>query len=121
MNGKIIAATALAFCVSSAALAATSTSTTGSSANWPAAVKDTFYSDAAGTKLRTQEEVRTKWTSLSAEQKAQVKADCDKSASAAGTSTETTGSTTTATTGSTAATGDQMATMSQLCTWVKGM
>jgi len=124
---KTVAATAFAFCLSTTAFAAMSTATTtgGVPADWPAALKSAFFADASGTKLRSQEEIRAKWASLTTARKTQVQTDCQKTASA-GTSNETTASTTKkSTTGTmtkgTMAAGDQMATMDQLCTWVKGM
>jgi hypothetical protein len=127
MINKFAAATAVAFFVSTGAMAAsTSATATGVPSDWPASLKDAFFSDSSGTKLRSQAEIRTKWAALSSAQKTQVKTDCQKMASNTGTSTETTASTTkkTTTSGSstaaTAAGGDQMA-MNQLCTMVKGM
>src|SRR3954469_15072494 len=102
---KLLATTIAAFCISTGAMAASSTATTtGMPSDWPSDLKNAFFTDASGTKLRSQEEIRTKWTSLTAAQKTQVKADCQKVASNAGTSTETTASTKKSTTGSTAGT-----------------
>jgi len=44
---------------------------------WDATINDAFYSDAEAGTLRTQDEIRTNWGSLSADQQAMVRTDCD--------------------------------------------
>jgi hypothetical protein len=69
--------------------------------DWSGPIADAFFADASKTELKSQDEIRSSWSSLSTEQQAQVKQDCatvssaTASAPGTGTSTDTTASTTT--------------------------
>ncbi|TCL63623.1 hypothetical protein [Rhizobium sp. BK251] len=52
---------------------------------WSGQVGQIFFSDSSG-KLRSQEEIRTGWANLTADQQAQLRADCKNLASSAGAS-----------------------------------
>src|SRR5690606_9349902 len=43
---------------------------------WQGPIGDAFYSDAASFTLRSQEEIAANWSTLTAEQQAQVRGDC---------------------------------------------
>jgi hypothetical protein len=88
-------------------------------ANWSGAIADAFFADSTMTSLKSADEIRTGWSSLTPEQQAQVEQDCNTietasapaapatdGGSATGTSTDTTASTsgTTGTTGTTTGT-----------------
>jgi hypothetical protein len=115
--------------------------------NWPEPIRNALFSDASGSTLRSQDEIKANWSKLTAEQQNQVKQDCNtmQTASAGGTagasggasgsttapkvSGETTASTTTGSTssgttagtsGGASATGGTM-TVAQLCTMVNSM
>ena len=112
---------------------------------WPEPIRNALFSDASGSNLRSQDEIKANWSKLTTEQRNQVKQDCStmQTASAAGTgsasggasgsaagttpmvSGETTASTTTGSTSSgsaagTTATGGTMR-VAQLCTMVNSM
>ncbi|AUX80385.1 hypothetical protein [Sinorhizobium fredii] len=112
---------------------------------WPDPVRNALFSDASGTSLRSQDEIKANWSKLTAEQQSQIKQDCNTmqtasatgagsasgsaSGSAAGTtpqvSGETTASTSTGSTSSGSAAGTQATggamTIAQLCTMVNAM
>ncbi|WP_210421631.1 hypothetical protein [Sinorhizobium sp. FG01] len=112
---------------------------------WPDPVRNALFSDASGTSLRSQDEIKANWSKLTAEQQNQIKQDCNTmqtasatgagsasgsaSGSAAGTtpqvSGETTASTSTGSTSSGSAAGTQATggamTIAQLCTMVNAM
>lgn len=150
MSYRIVAALALSLGLSTAAFAQTSgtDTTTGSGgetsgaatstmtlpSGWEGAIGDAFFSDSAAGTLRSEEEIRSNWGSLSADQQAQVRTECESRMAAAGTDTQVqTGSTTTgsATTGSgamsggatgSAAGGDTLeASLQELCTTVQDL
>lgn len=95
--------------------------------NWSAAVGSAFFSDPTTMTLRSEGEIRTNWQSLSAEEQAQVKADCRKvAANSETTSSSSTGSTTSSTSASGLSSGATMpgantGSLTQLCTYIKGM
>ncbi|PII37594.1 hypothetical protein T190_32165 [Sinorhizobium meliloti CCBAU 01290] len=110
--------------------------------NWPEPIRNALFSDATGSTLRSQDELKANWSKLTAEQQDRIKQDCNtmQTASAAGSgstsgdasgstagstpSGETTASTTTGSTtpGSAAGTtGADSMTIAQLCTMVKTM
>ena len=121
MFTKILAITALTLSLTGAALAQTDGSaTSGSSpgeaiedqmpAGWKGPIADTFYTDSTAGTMRTEEEIRTGWATLSAEQQAQVKTDC--AATLANNTAESNSNTTESASGPN---------MSQLCTIVNSM
>jgi predicted Fe-S protein YdhL (DUF1289 family) len=93
MTYKLIVALALSLGLGTAALAQTTdnnqpdtsggTLLPGNTGNapvrpaWDAAINDAFYVDAEAGTLRTEDEIRTNWGSLSADQQAMVRTDCD--------------------------------------------
>jgi hypothetical protein len=54
---------------------------------WKGAIGDTFYSDTTTMTLRSPEDAKTRWSSLNAEQQAQVRADCKEMAMSSDTDT----------------------------------
>ena len=123
MFTKILAITALTLSLTGAALAQTQTdgsATSGASpgeaiedqmpAGWTGPIADTFYTDSTAGTLRTEDEIRTGWATLSAEQQTQVKADC-----------KTALDNNTAESNSNTAESASGPTMSQLCTMVGTM
>jgi hypothetical protein len=113
MKRKYVLAGLLSVAMASSAMAQSSTSTSGTAttggatapmqmteaeksttSKWTGPIADAFFTDATKATLRSQEEIKSKWSALSAEQKAQVKQDCNamKTASAATGGTATTGS-----------------------------
>jgi hypothetical protein len=131
MFTKILAITALSLSLSGAALAQTdpapdqtqgSAGSGGSNSDaideqaplmpqgWKGAIADTFYTDSTAGTLRTEAEIRAGWAGLSAEQQAQVRADCaptlDNNSAESNSNTEE------------SASGPAM---SQLCTMVNSM
>jgi hypothetical protein len=64
--------------------------------DWSGPIGDAFFTDDSMTTLKSQDEIKSSWATLSAEQQAQVKQDC------AGVSTSTASSTDTTTSGTTA-------------------
>lgn len=147
MSYKIIAAVALSLGLATSALAQTGTgSTTGGAdasgqgaadaqtafpTGWSGPISEAFFSDTAAGTMRTEDEIRTNWGNLSAEQQAQVRTDCESHMAAHGTdSTMQTGSTTgsgdntavTATGSEGEATGGTTLTaMNDVCGIVQGM
>jgi hypothetical protein len=120
MMYRLIAASMLTLALGTSAIAQSSTTdTTGPAAgtstdpmmmteadktltnDWSGPIADAFFTDASKTTLKSQDEIKSSWSSLSTEQQAQVKQDCatvSSSTAAApgtGTSTDTTASTTT--------------------------
>jgi hypothetical protein len=103
MIGKIVAAAALALCFGTAALAQNSgasgsASGSGSSGSgggsmgttssgggsmggprpWSGNIGKTFYSDEAGTQLRSRDQIKQGWSSLNSNEQAQVRSDCQE-------------------------------------------
>ena len=74
MKIRILAASRLALALGTAAFAENPGK--GMPETWKGAIGDAFYSDATTMTLRPQDEVKTRWSLLSAEQQAQVRADC---------------------------------------------
>ena len=78
--------------------------------DWSGLVADAFFTEDSKATLKSQDEIKSSWSSLSTEQQAQVKEDCatvsssTASAPGAGTSTDTTASTTPDTSGPAAGT-----------------
>jgi hypothetical protein len=68
--------------------------------DWSGPIADAFFTDDSKATLKSEDEIKSSWSSLSTEQQAQVKQDCatvsssTASAPGAGTSTDTTASTT---------------------------
>jgi hypothetical protein len=89
MKIHMLAAIALGLGMSTAAFAENPGK--GMPETWKGAIGDTFYSDSTAMTLRSQDDVKTRWSSLSAEQQAQVRADCKNLAM--NTDTDTTAST----------------------------
>lgn len=156
MFSKLLLATALTLSLGGTALAQSSSgSTTGGGAatgadatgtmggssfegipsGWEGDINDAFFTDDMT--LRSQDEIASNWGNLSAEQQAQVKADCtsmqasmegdtemgdaggskpDETTTSATTSSPATGG---ATGGASASASDQMAAMQELCGWVE--
>lgn len=54
---------------------------------WPEPVRNALFSDASGSTLRSQDEIKANWSKLTTEQQNQIKQDCStmQTASAAGT------------------------------------
>ncbi|MCU0791033.1 MAG: hypothetical protein MUE79_08295 [Nitratireductor sp.] len=117
---RIMTAAAASLLLTSAALAQTTPNT------FTTAQQDVFMNEQ-GT-MRTQDEAKTKFSALSAEDQASLRATCAQIDSASGstgttTDTTTTGSTTGTTSGSASGTATgtmQMADMQQACQWVQG-
>jgi len=112
MTRKIIAATVITLGMATAALAQTSTQGGGSPAYpeaWKGDIASALYADQHT--LRTQDEVKTNWAKLNADQQAQVKKDCSATAQAAATKS-----------GESSATANaNPATMTELCGWIGAM
>jgi hypothetical protein len=78
--------------------------------DWSGPIGDAFFTDDSMATLKSEDEIKSSWSSLSTEQQAQVKQDCatvsssTASAPGAGTSTDTTASTTPDTSGPAAGT-----------------
>ncbi|WP_394889263.1 hypothetical protein ACG873_28960 [Mesorhizobium sp. AaZ16] len=78
--------------------------------DWSGPIGDAFFTDDTMATLKSQDEIKSSWASLSTEQQAQVKQDCatvsssTAAAPGAGTSTDTTASTTPDTSGPAAGT-----------------
>lgn len=83
---------------------------------WRGDIGDAFYTDNTYTTLRTQEEVGTRFGTLTADQQAQVKSDC-ANISATNESMTTDPGTTSSITGSVA--GSDQASLKELCAWVQ--
>lgn len=141
MSYKIIAAVALSLGLATSALAQTgggadasgqgaADAQTAYPTGWQGPISEAFFSDTAGT-MRTEDEIRTNWGSLSTDQQAQVRTDCESHMAAHGTdSTMQTGSTTaTGDNTSVTATGSEgeatggtpLTAMNDLCGIVQGM
>jgi len=43
---------------------------------WSGPITDTFFTDSSGSTMRSDDEVTSRWGSLSADQQAQVRSDC---------------------------------------------
>ena len=92
MFSKILTATAVSVLLATGAFAQDSTSPdTGTAANnaeaekamldsWKGPVGAAFFTDDTMTTMRAEADIATGWAALTAEQKAQAKADCDKTA-----------------------------------------
>ncbi len=63
-------------------------------ADWTGPIADALFTDQSKTSLRSEEEIRTNWAQLSAEQQNQVKEDCNTVQTAAAGTGTTTGTTT---------------------------
>ncbi|ASY65489.1 Large exoproteins involved in heme utilization or adhesion (plasmid) [Sinorhizobium sojae CCBAU 05684] len=63
-------------------------------ADWTGPIADALFTDPSKTSLRSEEEIRTNWAQLSAEQQNQVKEDCNTVQTAAAGTGTTTGTTT---------------------------
>jgi hypothetical protein len=93
---------------------------------WEGDIGNAFFADPQGRTLRSQSEVQRNWSSLTAEQQAQVKVDCQNmSANSSTTTGSTTGSTTTE---STSTVGSEVAppresahSVMLVCDWVNGL
>lgn len=98
---------------------------------WKGPIEEVFFADSAAGTLRTQDEINTRWSTLTPEQQAQVKTDCQQTAQVHGSGPQTGASGTDGggnadpnTTASTNATGSEeqiAASMNQLCGWVGSM
>jgi len=144
MYRTIVAALALSLGLGTAALAQSSTtgadtSTSGAAAGsmtmpqgWQGTIADTFFSDPATGTLKSDTDIKSGWSKLSADQQAQVKSDCQSHMASAGTGTSgadktTTSSTTangSASTSGSASTGgsaDMTASLDKLCGEIQGM
>ena len=101
MTPRIIAALALSLSLGTAALAQTSTTGTDTSSGaatgatttlptgWEGDIANAFFSDPTAGTLKSDEEIKTGFEGLSAEQQAQVKTDCENQMAASGTGTTT--------------------------------
>lgn len=83
---------------------------------WSGAISDTFWSDSTAGTMREEADMKTRWSSLSSEQQAQVREDC-KTYSASSGSNDTAGTSTTGAASTTA--GAQQ--MTQVCGYVGKM
>lgn len=106
---KLLLAASLSLGLATAAVAQTSTDPAiGGAGNlpmgWDGAIGDAFYSDTQAGTLRSEDEARANWDTLSSEQQAQVRSHCVSVDTAGATTLPDTGSDVT---GSTGATGDQ--------------
>jgi predicted Fe-S protein YdhL (DUF1289 family) len=135
MKYALIAALTASVGLTTAALAQTTPTAEGSAqtavsglpADWQGEIAAAFFADPETGTLRSEEEVRSNWANLSAEQKASVTGYCETVV--AGTDTDTTASVTTdsETTGDAAAgatTGADAtvtASLEQLCGWIENM
>lgn len=111
MTRKIIAATILTLGMATGALAQTSTQGGEPPSypdSWKGDIASALYADQHT--LRTQDEVKTNWAKLSADQQAQVKKDCTATSQAAATKS-----------GESSATANANASMTELCGWVGAM
>jgi hypothetical protein len=98
MSYRIVAALALSLGLSTAALAQTDTTTGGAAgaggevmlpAEWQGDIASALFSDPQAGTLKSEEEIRSGWGSLSADQQAQVRSECETHMAAAGTGTDT--------------------------------
>ena len=131
MTYKLIAALVFSLGLGTAAIAQTTPQVgtpTGGQGNspalpqWDTSVNDAFFADTTAGTLRSEEDIRANWSSLPAEQQAQVRADCDTMTTASvGTSATGTGGDTTASGGADAGAGTQIQAMNDLCDMVGGM
>lgn len=143
MTYKLIAALALSLGLGTAAIAQTnpegSTLPAGQGnaptvPSWDASISDAFFVNVTEGTLRSEEEIRTNWGGLSAEQQAQVRADCDTMTTTASIGTNTAGVDSNPTTSGTSgagvagpnlaggsAPGTQLHAMNDLCDMVGGM
>ena len=74
---RIVAATAVSLALGTAALAQSSTTTDTSASGmptWDDTIKNAFLSDPAAGTVKSEEEIKTSWATLSPEPQAQVKA-----------------------------------------------
>ena len=90
---RLLTALALTLTVSASALAQGTGGTSSATGNqtageWDSTISGAFYSDSSAGTLRSESEIRTNWSSLSAEQQAQVRERCASMTA----STETPGS-----------------------------
>ena len=149
MTRTIIAALTLSLGLGTAALAQSSTTTTGADTSastagsvtlpqaWQGDISSTFFSDPAAGTLKSDEEIKSGWSKLSADQQAQVKSDCqshmasattgsgastDKTqTSSTSTNTMASGSTSTGSGASAGGSADMTASMDKLCSTIQGM
>ncbi|MCG5480074.1 hypothetical protein [Sinorhizobium alkalisoli] len=63
-------------------------------ADWTGPIADALFTDQSKTSLRSEAEIRSNWSQLSAEQQSQVKEDCNTVQSASADTSTTTGTTT---------------------------
>jgi hypothetical protein len=93
MKTRLIAALAFSLVVGTAAFAQTNgggttqsgsgaagggpDSETGMPESWKGNIGNTFFSDSSGSTMRSESEWNSGWSSLSAEQQAQVRSDCE--------------------------------------------
>lgn len=85
MKKIIVSALAIGMCMSTAAIAQTTSSTATSPRaedampqGWQGPIGDAFYTDNTWTTLRAEPEIKDRWQTLSAEQQAMVRDDCAK-------------------------------------------
>jgi hypothetical protein len=86
MSYRIVAALALSFGLSTAAMAQTDATTNGQimlPMGWEGTIAETFFSDTTTGTLKSDEEIHAGWAALSAEQQAQVRSDCETHLAAA--------------------------------------
>jgi hypothetical protein len=147
MTRTIIAALALSLGLGTAALAQSSTTTTGADTStsgsvtlpqaWQGDIAGTFFSDPTAGTLKSDDEIKSGWSKLSADQQAQVKSDCQSHMASAttgsgastdktqtsSTSTNTMASGSTSTGGGASAGGsaDMTASLDKLCGAIQGM
>lgn len=139
MTRTIIAALAISFGLGTAALAQSSTSTSTSGAAtgsvtlpqaWQGDIASTFFTDPATGTLKSDADIKSGWSKLSADQQAQVKSDCQSHMASAktGTGTSSTDATTTSSTntmasGSASTNGKagMTASLDKLCGEIQGM
>lgn len=130
MLARILAITALSLTLGGAAFAqdtpaeGSDGSASGGSPNesiesqippgWDDNMRGVFFSDPATFTLRTQEEIATGWASMSAEQQAMVRADCESGAYGVAGAADTESDSIPETTAGIEASGG----MGQLCEWV---
>ncbi len=107
MTSRILIAAALSFGLGTAAYGAAGDT-------WGERLTDMFFANPGDHTLRSEEEVRANWQELSAEEKAQVRADCEANRIAIATDQMSTE-------GSTSRGEVDSETTGKLCGWLDGM
>lgn len=114
MNTKILLAAVLSLGLGTSAAMAQSASDQNTESEaagqlpetWGPEINDTFFSDMEAGVLRAEDEVRTRWAALTAEQQAQVREECETVSGAEATGTD-------------GAAATEVTSFQQICTWTQ--